>query len=71
MKEIVRKYGGYVILLIGFYICSCITLYLINLIGLGSFNNILKDGFYVALIAGGILFVSFCIKKFGSQLFNK
>ena len=43
MKERAKKYCTYFILTIGFYICSCLTLWILNLIGIGKFNNILDD----------------------------
>ena len=63
MKERAKKYCAYFILTIGFYICSCLALWILNLIGIGKFNNILDDGFYVVFVTVLILIGTVTFKK--------
>ena len=58
-----KKYCAYFIITIGFYICSCLALWILNLIGIGKFNNILDDGFYVVFVTGLILIGTVTFKK--------
>ncbi len=50
-----KKYLAYAILGIGFFMCTCLTLLILNLIGIGNFENIIGDAFPVALLAGAML----------------
>ena len=50
-----KKYLAYAILSIGLYLSTCLVLFLLNLIGIGTFDNILYDAFCVTLLAGVIL----------------
>lgn len=63
MIEKLKRAGAYIFLLVGFYICSCLTLLLLNFIQIGSFDNILIDGLKVAFIAGIMLFIMNFLKK--------
>ena len=63
MIEKLRKTGAYVIISIGFYICACLALLLLNFVQSGLFDNILVDGFKVAFVAGIILLVVQFLKK--------
>ena len=50
-----KKYLAYAVLGIGFFICTCLVLLILNLIGIGNFENIIGDAFPIALIAGAML----------------
>jgi hypothetical protein len=63
MIEKLKRTGAYIFLMVGFYICTCLTLLLLNFIQIGSFDNIFIDGFKVAFIAGTILFIMNFLKK--------
>lgn len=50
-----KKHLAYLVLGIGFYLCTCLTLVVLNLIGIGHFENVMGDAFSVSLLAGDIL----------------
>ena len=63
MIEKLKRTGAYIFISIGFYICTCLTLLILNFIHIGSFDNILIDGFKVAFIAGILLIIVQFLKK--------
>ena len=67
MKERAKRYGAYLLIAVGFYLCSCLVLSVLNLIGIGNFDNILGDGFLVALAAGVMLLVVTIVKRLRSK----
>lgn len=71
MKEKAKKYGAYALVVVGFYLCACLVLVVLNLIGIGSFDSILGDGFWVAVLAGIILLLFSLLKKYKEKGFKK
>ncbi len=50
-----KKYLAYILLGIGFFICTCLSLLILNLIGIGHFENIIGDAFPIAVAGGAML----------------
>ncbi len=66
-----KKYLTYLILGIGFYICTCLSLLALNIIGIGSFVNITGEAFPIALYAGVMFIILLKLSKIKSLSNNK
>ncbi|MFI3255793.1 MAG: hypothetical protein R3Y63_15930 [Eubacteriales bacterium] len=66
-----KKYLAYIVLGIGMYLCTCLTLLILNLIGIGNFVNIIGDAFRVFLLAGVIWLLPNLFSKMKSNKYNE